>query len=795
MNWKSFANIKSGAVFATVKEPTANEGRIIPVLFGTKILDAPHLLWYGDFSVVQSLGQPLPYGGAPSGNYPTTIAPFWVAGNYRLGMHLGYCYGPIDKITRIAIDDQEVWTGTWTGGRMAVSKILTSKGGIYGDIDICAGHKSQDVNEYLRTHAQSPEIYDDYPNFSGIFSIIAEAPTLGEYDEDASGGIEIIPWQVTTSRIHYKSDGTAQWYDAKAEIDGDMNPAHIIHEAYCDTHYGMGYDSSMVDEDALQDVADTLYDEGLGMSLFLDAESTVQDIIEEVEKTVGGMSFVDRTTGLLSFRLIRDDYVVASLPTIDDDQIESVQDIDRDTSDELPTAIRVKYWYKSLMKESSVTMRDTALATLRGGSTTEEIEMLGITTKENAAAAASREFLRMAIPRISIKFSCDYSVASMNIGDPFIFSCDDYNIQGAVFRVMSINVGSFTDRKVSVEAIEDVVQPFSSIFDLPEDPEWEAESYEAEDALPRVLAEMPVYFLRRIFSESAVQGFSTSSGIIMYTGAAQSEYVTSLAIKINDVQLDGYYVPAKAGLLSENIGKSDESCDIDISGVEEGDFLLIDDEIVYVSGVVGATFDIDRGCMDTVPSAHSEDAAVISLMQIATDVALYTGTVTGKISTRTVSEQLQWDDATEDSHTIDARHYKPIAPGNLMFDGEYWPAVATGPIMVTWEPRDRFSVDDVISFTDTGEASEAGVTYTVQLYDGGGLISEETGLTRLYTIIAPDVTGAYTITVFSVRDGIESFQKHYHIVYYEYVEPIVSEAGLPILSEDDKFLQPEETGS
>ena len=35
-----------------VQVPTAEEGREIPVLFGTRELRGPNVLWYGDFSAV-----------------------------------------------------------------------------------------------------------------------------------------------------------------------------------------------------------------------------------------------------------------------------------------------------------------------------------------------------------------------------------------------------------------------------------------------------------------------------------------------------------------------------------------------------------------------------------------------------------------------------------------------------------------------------------------------------------------------------------------------------------------------
>lgn len=35
-----------------LKVPTAEEGREIPVLFGTRDIESPNIVWYGDFAAV-----------------------------------------------------------------------------------------------------------------------------------------------------------------------------------------------------------------------------------------------------------------------------------------------------------------------------------------------------------------------------------------------------------------------------------------------------------------------------------------------------------------------------------------------------------------------------------------------------------------------------------------------------------------------------------------------------------------------------------------------------------------------
>lgn len=37
------------AQFEAITAPTAEEGRAIPVLFGTRVISGPNCVWYGDF--------------------------------------------------------------------------------------------------------------------------------------------------------------------------------------------------------------------------------------------------------------------------------------------------------------------------------------------------------------------------------------------------------------------------------------------------------------------------------------------------------------------------------------------------------------------------------------------------------------------------------------------------------------------------------------------------------------------------------------------------------------------------
>jgi hypothetical protein len=68
--------------------PTAEEGRVIPVVFGTTKLAGPNVVWYGDLRTT-----PLKSGGWMTFGFKSTYGY-----RYFLGMDLMLCHGPIDAL-------------------------------------------------------------------------------------------------------------------------------------------------------------------------------------------------------------------------------------------------------------------------------------------------------------------------------------------------------------------------------------------------------------------------------------------------------------------------------------------------------------------------------------------------------------------------------------------------------------------------------------------------------------------------------------------------------------------------
>ncbi|MBZ9794318.1 phage tail protein [Mesorhizobium sp. ES1-4] len=182
--------------------PTGEEGRSIPVFFGTNDDQSPNSTWHGDLKKDAIKGARR-YG---------FFGPRQVLGyKYRLGMQLSVCHGVPDYVLRVTVGDKLAWKGKSAGGRITINKSKLfggdqSEGGIQGDVDICMGAPDQPRNDYLQA-----KLSEKISAFRGVFTVVLRQVYLGTSNY-------IKPWELRVQRIMKRSDGSAQWYPEKAAI-------------------------------------------------------------------------------------------------------------------------------------------------------------------------------------------------------------------------------------------------------------------------------------------------------------------------------------------------------------------------------------------------------------------------------------------------------------------------------------------------------------------------------------------------------------------------------------------------
>ena len=241
---------------------------------------------------------------------------------YYLGLHLALCYGPINSINRFLVNDKEAWSGTATGPTNTTITVNAKdlfggaerEGGVAGDVDIDFGDRTQLENTYLQS-VIDPVI----PAFRGITCAIFNSFYIGNNPY-------IKPFALECTRNTLDTFGNTIWYSAKANINsGDMNPVHIIYECLTNDVWGLGYVGSDIDDASFTAAADTIFDEGLGLSLLWTKQEQIGKFIQTVLNHMHGVVTSDLSTGLFKIKLFRDDYDPNTLPVYNEDNISKLK--------------------------------------------------------------------------------------------------------------------------------------------------------------------------------------------------------------------------------------------------------------------------------------------------------------------------------------------------------------------------------------------------------------------------------------------------------------------------------------
>jgi hypothetical protein len=145
--------------------------------------------------------------------------------------------------------------------------------------------------------------------------------------------------------------------------------AHIIYDGALTEHrlgHGHGLTDILIDVDSFEDAGVVLYNEPLGLSMIWTRQSSIQDFIQEVLDHIQAALFVDPQTGLLTLKLIRGDYDVGTLPTIDPSNA-TLTNFGRKLWGEIVNEISVTWTNPDNEQDETVTVHDLASITTQGG--------------------------------------------------------------------------------------------------------------------------------------------------------------------------------------------------------------------------------------------------------------------------------------------------------------------------------------------------------------------------------------------------------------------------------------------
>ena len=434
--------------------PTAEEGRPIQVLFGKKRVKSPNVVWYG---LVGS------YSGKKKG------AVIWTV--YYIAMHmiLGYI---MDGVKQIWVGEKCAWPTANDSSDEAADDTTSApidapylfggyhkEGGIitYDGIDIEYGASDQPQNAYLAANCDS-----DVTAYRGLTGVVVHRAMVGTSPY-------IKPWSFLCKRTDVLTDGSVQWYIAKAVIgDDDLNAVHIIRECLTNKEWGCGYPTADINDTNFQAAADTCYTDGFGLSMQWDNTTPVEDFIDQVLEIIAGALYQNQATGKWELNLAREDYVLGDLESYNEVEITDLAEFNRPAFGEIVDQVTVDWFDRAADSNRTVQLHDSALIEKQGGMIIEQLyNYPSITSASLANTVASRELKLATSMLASMQLVCNRKMSHIIPNTVFKLSWTNLGITDMVVRVLEVNYGNLQRNEVTLYCIEDVFSTAQTIYSAP----------------------------------------------------------------------------------------------------------------------------------------------------------------------------------------------------------------------------------------------------------------------------------------------------------------------------------------
>lgn len=680
-------------------------------------------------------------------------------------------FDPLFSYGNTIVEDEEKWRVSvnapyFFGGE-------EREGGIVGDFDVYKGTLTQTPNDYLEA-----TLGVDLPAYRGISYAVARRPYLG-----------LSPYLKAISFVVRRNPNGLALTGSMERIGDDANPACAIYEILTNTRWGLGIDAGLIDTTSFVDVAETVYGEGLGISIVVDAQAQAADVIEEILRHVDGVLFTDPATGKITFKLAREDYELGDLITLDNSNC-TVETFSRPSWSETRNVVKAHYIDRAAnYTERIAQVQDLANLQARGGEqAVEDIDFRGFTTAAAATIGASRSLRVLSYPLAAIQLVANRIASGLRPGDVFKFTHPALGISEMVCRVTRISPGQLEDGKVRIDATEDIFgiawtsySPPTTEWEDPVSGDLQAPALEQMIEAPYALVDGPD---RHVITLASRATGDVSLGYQVWSDTAGgTAYVYTR-------EVPGF---TPAATLETAIGYTDTTIVVE-NGVEFDDLptgwklLLIDDELIAFQTITDnedGTYTITgavRGVIDTMPAQHAQAAGIWCLAfygSTATDPYSADLTLTAIFRPYTAND-LYGGASDQLSITTVSRAARPYPPRDVLLNDEAYPAGIEGELTVEWGHRDRLSA---WLYDDGGltAAPETGCTYTLRLYGDDGLlkrtVTDLTGTSYTWTTEEADSGGKLNTEVRVVLETVAADETTTSFQDYDYTVPRTGGGG------------------
>ncbi len=674
----------------------------------------------------------------------------------------------------------------------------TKEGGIQGPIYFYNGADDQELQPALASSVGTlPSIAatlgGDVPSFRGVVTAWFDGLVcaLNPYPKE---------WSFRVRRTTADWWGGICWYQWKATINLEsngkpikaMNGAHILYEINTNPEWGRGMPAALLDENSYIRAANQLCDEGFGLCLPWFRQEAIKEFIPVIINHIGAAQYVDRATGKMTMRLIRNDYVVNDLPLYTlSTGILRVEDDDSSGEETAFNEIIVKGFDPTTKETIGVRWQNNASIRALGEIISNTIEYKGIPTRDLLIRVAEREAM-IQLPLRRMTLYMDRRAWKIAPAMPFRISVPSKGIASMVVRAGEVTDDTLKSGEIIVKVVEDVFGMPDSTYYTPTISEWTPPSFTAVPSPETRLYEVNWRDYYRRSTEADRNAVDVGTSFIAELAKAPPgtqdqgfDIATRTGAESYTTYINGgftAYLTLDGEITALATTFTVELADIPAFMVEyvEKMAVLIDDEQMELTAFdeITGIGTVKRGVADTIPAVHLDGATVWLIDdELVSDGREFTDgeTVYAKVLTRTSSDLLDLAEADEDMIEVNQRVFRPYPPGDVKVDGDSVYIVAgehPEPIL-TWEHRDRIvQADMLIGHTEGSVGPEPGVTYNIRVYDGldGVTLLSETDVgavdTWTYDLALQAADGNPTAVYFEVESVRDTLASQYRYRFY-----------------------------
>lgn len=570
----------------------------------------------------------------------------------------------------------------------------------------------------------------------------------------------------------------------------DINPIEAIYYLLTSPWGGAGLSSTNINVPNFMGVAAQVFAENSGISLNLGTSNQVKDIIQEILRAIAGIMYQDPVTGLVNIRLLRNDYDISTLPVFDESSVIEVSTFAQQTWSQTFNQMHVKFIDRSnLYTDGLAEHSDFSNITQQGRIVNIDISMPVVYDGQFAVRIAARELSQLSVPLYQANLVLNRKAIVLRPGDVILFNWPERNISNLVLRIQKVKLGTLTDGKIAVVAIQDIFANSLPIYSVPEPSQRVVTIRAPANILNRESLEAPWWITQNwtgvplLADQGTFLAFASAPSInsLSWSGYVSFDDFLNSAVEMDQVpyssngKLVNNYNPSNPGTNDDvvtGITINNVSNVAVLQNVSDGqlragnNLVLLGNELMNYTSFVDhgdGTFTLQgvrRSLLDTAPTPHLSGDFIWFLQDkssLPVNRFLNNGTeIFFKQIDNTAFGSYPFDSQITDTLIFSQRANRPLRPAQIQANGSAAPGLITDDhVVLTW--RERLRTSPLLYWEDDAtQTPEAGQTYIVRVTENGTHVLEFPVSGTTYTYHFRSAGTVVSFDIFSVLDGLRS---------------------------------------